>query len=218
MRIWMMPLVALVMIIGSSACDKAELTGAKAEVKKTDVKLDLPPVPKFDIPTSGGDTRGVREMRVMGRKLLDTKVSVKGYITWKYDCLVAGGPQGPIGGPDATPEERQKLIDDDPMLCWRPHFYLGDTPDTPPHQSLWVVEVARAMRPDELKSWKKLPDEMKADNPLPIVVEHAVGDQVVVTGKWSRTSPKGFANSDGLLVYESMENLSNPQEPVQQKP
>ena len=138
----MMTLVALVMIVGAGACDKAELTGAKAEVKKTDVKLDLPAVPNFDIPTTGGDARGVRELRVMGRKLLDTQVTVKGYVTWKYDCVVAGGPGGPIGGPEATPEERQKLIDDDPMLCWRPHFYLGDTPDTPPHQSLWVVEVA----------------------------------------------------------------------------
>ena len=119
---------------------------------------------------------------------------------------------------EPTPEERQKLIDEDPMLCWRPHFYMGDTPDTPPHQSLWVVEVPREMRKDELKAWKKLPDELKIENPLPILVPHAVGDQVVVTGKWSKTSPKGFANSDGLLVYESMENLSNPQEPIQQKP
>ena len=55
-------------------------------------------------------------------------------------------------------------------------------------------------------------------NPLPIVIEHVVGDEVEVKGTWSKTSPKGFANSDGLLVYESMENITNPQEAVPQKP
>jgi len=162
-------------------------------------------------------------MRVTGRKLLNTQVTIRGYITWIYDCVYAGGPGGSVGGEEhegLEPEKiaaRQKLIDEDPMRCWRPHFYMGDAANTPVHQSIWVVEVPREWREDEWKSWKRLPDEMKADNPPPVVVPHAVGDEVVVTGKWSMTSPKGFANSDGLLVYERMENLTNPAPPPEEK-
>src|SRR5688572_30157839 len=65
----------------------AELQGAKAEVSKTDVKLDMPAVPAFDMPQPNPDgSHSVREMRLKGRKLIDTEVQIKGYITWIYDC------------------------------------------------------------------------------------------------------------------------------------
>ena len=35
-----------------------------------------------------------------------------------------------------------------------------------------------------------------------------MGDPVVVTGKWTLTSPKGFSNSDGLLVFSVLENVT----------
>jgi hypothetical protein len=188
-------------------CDKAEFTGAQAEVKKTDVKLDLPAVPQFDMPTSGGATHTVKEMRLTGNKLLDTKVEVKGFITWIYDCAIAGGVEGEIL-PGEPLEAKQKHIAEHPEACFRPHFFIGDAPDTPPHRSVWIVDVPRALRKDELKHLT--PEEKKALPPPPI---YSLGDEVVVRGGWMLRSPGGFANSEGLLVFETFDNLTQPNPP-----
>ena len=67
-------LVALPLV----ACDKDKHKGPDAEVKKTDVKLDLPAVPAFDLPAAPSDgSRTVKELRVKGKKLLDTEVTVE---------------------------------------------------------------------------------------------------------------------------------------------
>ena len=192
--------VVLVKLLG----DKAEFTGAKAEVKKTDVKLDLPAVPQFDVPTSSGATHGSREMRLTGNKLLDTKVEVKGYITWIYDCAIAGGVEGEIL-PDQPLEAKRKYIAEHPEACFRPHFFIGDSADTAPHRSVWIVDVPRPLRADELKPLTS--EEKKALPPPPV---YALGDEVVVRGTWSMRSPGGFANSEGLLVFETFDNLTQP--------
>src|SRR5258706_13988967 len=73
-----------------SACDKDKLKGPEAEVKKTDVKLDLPAVPAFDLPPAPADgSHSVKELRVKGKKLLDTDLTVHGFVTWAYDCKTA---------------------------------------------------------------------------------------------------------------------------------
>ncbi len=197
-------LVILATFLCSAGCDKAEFTGAKAEVKKTDVKLDLPAVPQFDVPTSSGSVHSVKEMRLTGNKLLDTKLQVKGYITWIYDCAVAGGVDGEIL-PGEPIEKKRKYIAEHPEACFLTHFFLGDSPDTPPYQSIWVVDVPRELRKDELKHLSK--EEKAALQPPPV---YALGDEVIVTGEWKLRSPQNFANSEGLLVYESMQNLTQP--------
>ena len=200
-------LVIFTMFICFAGCDKTEFTGAKAEVKKTDVKLDLPAVPQFDIPQSGGATKTVKEMRLTGSKLLDQKIEVKGYVTWIYDCAITGGPQE-IGDPGSTIEEKRKIIAEHPEFCYLPHFFIGDSPDTPPHRSIWVVDVPRELRKDELK---RLTKEEKAALVIPV---YAMGDEMVVKGEWKLRSPRDFANSEGLLVYETIDNLTQPAEPV----
>src|SRR5688572_28929307 len=86
-------LPCLVALAGSCtlvACDKDKLKGPEAEVKKTDVKLDLPAVPAFDLPPAPADgSKTVKELRVKGKKLLDSEVTVHGFITWTYDCKTA---------------------------------------------------------------------------------------------------------------------------------
>ena len=36
------------------------------------------------------------------------------------------------------------------------------------------------------------------------ISELEVGDQVIVTGTWLQRSPKGFARTEGLLVYGAL--------------
>src|SRR3954471_18277263 len=124
-----------VVLLAVAGCDKDKLKGPEAEVKKTDVKLDLPAVPAFDLPPAPADgAHTVKELRVKGRKLLDTDLTVHGVVTWVYDCKTA------IRKPDEDEKALQARIDEDPTLCERPKFYIGDAKDTPPEKSLWVVD------------------------------------------------------------------------------
>jgi len=118
---------------------------------------------------------------------------VVGTVVWIYDCMVA--EQKPGESRRAT----RKRITNSPELCNRPNLYIADDPSAPPSDGLWVVEVPRPPRPDELKT---LPQEV-IDN-WPKVPKVKVGDRVVITGKFDRRSPRGFSSSDGLLVYGSL--------------
>ncbi len=197
-----------------SACEKDKLKGPEAEVKKSDVKLNLPPVPAFDLPAANADgSHSVKELRVKGRKLLDSEVTVKGVVTWAYDCPTA------IRTPGQTKEEVQKIIDDDPTKCERAKFYVGDTADTPAEKSMWVVDVPRPYNKLELERIKKpernQPDRCEPSEKDPkkmICPPYKVGDQVEITGTWKMASAHSERNSDGLLVYKKMKNITTPWE------
>lgn len=200
-----MPLVACL-----AACDKDKLKGPEAEVKKTDVKLDLPAVPAFDLPAAPADgSRTVKELRVKGKKLLDTEVTVHGFVTWSYDCKTA------LRKPGEEDKDLQARIDEDPTLCERPKFYIGDTAATPPEKSMWVVDVPRPYNALEVKRIKKKertepdrcePDEK--DKSKSVCPPYNVGDEVTITGTFAQSSPHSERNSDGLVVFKKMHNAT----------
>ncbi|WP_045119432.1 hypothetical protein [Haliangium ochraceum] len=195
-------LLALVVATASagalSGCGEDPLQGPPADVAPPGNNIDLPEVPAFDVPGAHPDgTHSVREMRLQSAKHLNTEVQIKGFVVWIYDCVAE------LQGPDDDVNEIRKMVQEDPTKCQRPHFFLGDTPDTSGERSIWVVEVPRRLREDE----RRLLSRQERAN-LPDVPEVAVGDEVIVTGTWNRESPAGFANSDGLLVYSALENLS----------
>ncbi len=187
-------------------CGEDKLKGPEAEVHKSNIKLDIPPVPAFDLAN-----KPIKELRVKGRKRLNTEVTVKGYVTWAYDCPTA------IRQPDEDEKDVQERIDKDPTLCERPKFYIGDDKDTPATKSLWVVDVPRPYNKAELKNIKKKdrndplkcePDQLKKHPKDSICPPYAVGDEVEITGTFALSSPHSERNSDGLLVYKSMKNLT----------
>jgi hypothetical protein len=189
-------------LIGCSAlavgCGEDPLKGPKREVVQATVKLDLPEVPAFNIPSPHPDgTHSVREMRLKSSKLLNTEVQIKGFVTWIYDCVAE------LQGPGDTVDQVRKRIEADPTQCDKPHFFLGDAPDTSAERSLWVVEVPRKLRADEMRLLSR---QERAN--LPKVPDMKVGDEVIVTGTWEKQSPDGFTNSDGLLIYKDLQNLS----------
>lgn len=191
-------------------CDKDKLKGPEAEVKKSDIKVDLPAVPDFALPPApadGGHT--IKELRVKGKKLLDTDITVHGFITWAYDCQTA------VRKPEESDKDVQKRIDEDPTLCERPKFYIGDDKATPVEKSLWIVDVPRPYNKLEMERMKKpernLPDRCEPGEKDPkknICPPYAVGDEVEITGTFKTSSPHSERNSDGLLVYKKMKNVT----------
>jgi hypothetical protein len=182
-------------------------------VKKPDQKLSLPAVPAFDLPPANADgSHSVKELRVKGRKLLDTDVTVKGVVTWAYDCATA------VRQPGMTDKDVQTMIDDDPTKCERAKFYVGDAADTPAEKSLWVVDVPRPYNKLEMERIKKkdrtlamYPDRCEPNEKDPkkmVCPPYKVGDQVEIHGSFKTASPHSERNSDGLLVYKSLKNIT----------
>ncbi len=208
--------VPLAILLCASGCDKADFKGAEAEVKKIEANLDLPPVPAFDVPAPQGSTHGPRELRLMGQKLLGTEVEVKGFVTYKYNCLTDGGLKGPVGGPDADEKKRLQLIKDEPHLwCFKQWMVLNDTPDGNPKVGLRVTfddfdELNKKRISKARVEW--LPGEKEQLAALDAI---KVGDELTITGKFSQSSPLGFGDSRGLLIYKNPMNEGLPEQPKQ---
>ena len=198
-----LPSLGLILFGAGAGCKKDQLEGAKAEVQETSIKLDLPAVPDFAMPQPNPDgTHPVSEMRLKGNKFLDTEVKVKGYVVWIYDCATA------IRTPEMTDKQLATLLENEPERCSRPHFTIADKPDTPPDRGVWVVDVPRPLRKDDKLLGKEIVAQMEAEwKALP---PFKIGDEVVVTGKWTLVSMKGFRHSDGLVEYKAMQNNSAP--------
>ena len=158
--------------------------------------VELPAVPRFELPALEHGRHGVRELRVRGRGLLGTRLTVAGYITWIYDCALE------LAGPDLSIKEAQRQIDDNPALCERPSFYLGASPRVAPDSTLWVVDVPRAANKREQLALNRAQLALR-----PAVPRITTGELVAVTGQFALQSPHGEQSSDGLVVYESLEHL-----------
>lgn len=180
------------------ACGGGELKGPEAEVKPHDKKLNLPAIPSFEVPKPNADgSHSVRELRVKGRGFMDTEITVSGTIVWMTDCRQDLKEQG------VAPEEIERLLKEDLSKCRRTRFQIADSADVPIEKSLWVVSVPR--EPIALEK-KRLP-KAQLDTWLP-VVPYKVGDQVVVTGRFGTMAASGERNTEGLLVYKSMKNVT----------
>jgi hypothetical protein len=220
-------IISLAPLIVSAACSKAsQIEGPAAEVKKSDIKVDLPAVPAFDLPPPPGDgSHTVKELRVKGKKLFDTDIQVHGFVTWVYDCATAIRKEGEtdqqvqdrIDSPKIV-DQATKKMEGDPTLCERAKFYIGDTKDTPPEKSLWVVDVPRNYNRQELKNVEKKDRNPVVDNKCEptdkkdpkkyFCPPYAVGDEVTISGQFATHSPHSERNSEGLLVYKKIHNAT----------
>ena len=190
----MKTLLALLLVTGTAAA-APDPTPAPEEVGGA-AKVTLPAVPAFELPPVVGGVHGARELHVAGKPLLGQDVKVAGYVTWIYDCATAVQRAG------ETRAQAQARVDTDPTLCQRPRFYIAETKDTPVESGLWIVEVPRA--PNKLES-TRLPKDQLAK--WPAVPQLAVGDYVVVSGKFAQVAPHGDRNSDGLVVFASVDKV-----------
>lgn len=184
--------------LGWIGCKGDQLKGAEAEVQQGKIKVTVPAIPSFEVPKQHPDgSHTVKELRVLGRKYLKSEIMLRGFVVWRYDCATAVKQAG------ETDEAVAKRIETDPTICRRPAFYIGDTADTPIERATWIVEIPRPPTAIEKKNLPK--DVIKA---WPDVPPYDVGDEVVVTGQWVISSPHGETNTDGLLVFKSVKNIT----------
>ncbi|HEX7699156.1 MAG TPA: tetratricopeptide repeat protein, partial [Kofleriaceae bacterium] len=202
--------LALVLVLVSSTAfaqpREADVPGPQAEVKSSGNPIDLPAVPDFTL-TSSSTVHGVRELRVHGAKLLDSEVTVTGVVTWAYDCVLANRK------PKESVAQTKRRIDEDPTLCERPKFYLGNDAKTPAEKSIWVVDLPRVYNKMELeritKAERTNPDRCEpGDTKHHLCPPYKVGDVVTLTGDWKTASPHSERNSDGLLVFKRMKSTT----------
>jgi len=181
--------------------------GPALEISGNPAAVDLPAVPSFAIPVAEGGIHTPRELLVSGERLRGSQVQVGGYITWIYDCAAA------FVQPGMAHEQVERLIESDPTRCERHKFYLGDARSTPPDRSLWVVDVPR--RPFKIEQ-ERMPTDKLVN--WPDVPSLTLGAYVVVTGTLALRSPHDEVNSDGLLVYESIDTTRRGPPPASTTP
>jgi tetratricopeptide (TPR) repeat protein len=160
----------------SAPVEPDDLPGPQPEVAKHPAKLELPPVPAFDLPAGEPGVHTPRELRVHAPPDA-VEVKVKGYVTWIYDCAaeLAGT------NPGAARVQIAEAISNDPTLCERPMFTLGDDRDTRRDASLWILDAPPARPNERAGSATRL----------------ARGDYVIVTGARS--------DAEASLVYRAFE-------------
>jgi len=152
------------------------------DVHPTSIKVALPSVPTFELVAPFAGAISPRE--VVLKRPIGKDVMVAGYVVAVYRCPV---------------------IDTDPTKCERPKLWLGDSKTTAKDNALWIVDVPRP--PNKLER-ERLPKEDLAH--WPEVPKVAVGDFVVVRGKFDLASAHGERNSEGLVSFASVTKPSPP--------
>ncbi len=162
-------------------------------------QVDLPAVPDFKLPKVSNGARSPLELHVAGAALAGTRVAVRGFVVYIYDCVAE------LRAPGQSLADIQHKVDDDPTLCNRPKVYLGDRRDTRPDDGLWIVDVPRPA--NKLERERLSRDELAKRPPVPKL---AVGDYVEVSGDFAMASPHNEVNSDGLVSYVSLAHVAPP--------
>jgi tetratricopeptide (TPR) repeat protein len=145
-------------------------------------------IPAFELPVMEPGYHAPRELRVRGKALLGSEIKVRGYVTALYDCSEALA----ASNPKVNRDQIAAAIRDDPSLCDRTMFWLGDAHDTPRETSIAVVAPP--------------PDPRRA-RALPRV---SVGDYAVITGTWGGDAQAADRTTDPVLRFASAERWTPP--------
>jgi len=123
-----------------------------------------------------------------------------------------------VGSPHAVliAAELQPFLEPDQLVgldvTWLPRAEptpKGDFVAIVPLLSRWVggTELKRLPK-DELRNPPADRCDPKTDAKKSVCPPYKVGDQVEITGTWKLSSPHSERNSDGLLVYKKMKNVT----------
>ena len=117
--------------------------------------------------------------------------------------------------PDETDKDLQKRLDEDPTLCERPKFYIGDAEGhagrEEPVGRRRAAPVQQARDGAHEEAGAQPAGSLRAEGEDPkknICPPYTVGDEVTITGSFKMSSPHSERNSDGLLVYKKMKNVT----------
>jgi tetratricopeptide (TPR) repeat protein len=171
--------------IAGDAMEPDDLPEPQSEIVRGTAAVELPVVPAFELAPADPGVHRPRELRVRGRRMLGSEIRVMGYVTWIYDCVNEIWRIDPA----AKRAQIRQAIENDPTLCSQPKFTLGDSPGSARDASIWIAD-------------------------MPTQLRLATGDHVVVTGTWTTRSQHAEHDTEGLLVFRSIERAAEPATPV----
>jgi len=96
----------------------------------------VPAVPTFELLVPSANAMGVQQLRALGRRSYAGKpVTVRGYVTFVYDCVEANLE------PYTTRAQIATAVTADPTKCESAKLFLGDAKTTPAARSLRVADL-----------------------------------------------------------------------------
>jgi hypothetical protein len=166
--------------------ERDDLPPPQLEVARHPAQVATPVIPAFELQATEPGFHGARELRVRGKALLGTEIRVRGYVTALYDCVDGLAS----ANPRATREQIQAAVRDDPSLCERTLFWLGDAHDTPRDASIAVIGPPIGA-------------------PRPAMPRIGLGDYLAVTGRWAPDTA-AERGADPVLRFAAAERAVPP--------
>jgi len=154
---------------------------------------EVPTLPPPPFPTTYEDeSYSVYGLRLRPAKVLDTDLSVTGYITEIYE----------------PPPCKQGKNEECPKVA-QPHLFLADTADQADRAEQLMI-VGYADNQDQLERARRGRKTTTISGAVVVPRDLAVGNRIRATGHFTLISSGGFNTSNGLLEYASHETLSKP--------
>lgn len=155
---------------------------------------DLPEVPTLPPPpfptTYEDDSYSIYGLRSRATKVLDTDLSVTGYIVEVYE-----------------PPPCEKRKKEECPKAAMPHIFIADTADQTERAEQLIV-VGYADNQEQLERARRGRKTTTISGDVLVPKDLKVGNKVRVKGYFTLISSGGFNTSNGLLEYDSHETLA----------
>ncbi|HET6416732.1 MAG TPA: hypothetical protein VFG22_10595 [Polyangiales bacterium] len=180
----------------SAGCEQVtSASGSEAEAEQLpEIVPNLPEVPTLPPPpfptTYEDESYSVYGLRQRPTKLLDTDLSVTGYIIEIYE-------------PPACTKRKK---DECPKVA-APHMFIADTADQT-ERSEQLLVVGYADNQEQLARARRGRKTTTISGAVVVPKDLAVGNKIVVKGHFRLMSSGGFNTSNGLIEYASHDTLA----------
>lgn len=180
----------------SAGCEQVtSASGSEAEAEQLpEIVPNLPEVPTLPPPpfptTYEDESYSVYGLRQRPTKLLDTDLSVTGYIIEIYE-------------PPACTKRKK----DECTKVAAPHMFVADTADQT-ERSEQLLVVGYADNQEQLARARRGRKTTTISGSVVVPKDLAVGNKIVVKGHFRLMSSGGFNTSNGLIEYASHDTLA----------
>jgi hypothetical protein len=183
----------------SAACEQTtSASEGEAEAEQLpEIVPSLPEVPTLPPPpfptTYEDDSYSVYGLHLRPAKVLDTDLSVTGYIIEIYE----------------PPPCKERKKEECPKVA-APHMFIADTRDQTDRAEQLLI-VGYADNQEQLERARRGRKTTTISGAVVVPKDLAVGNRIHATGHFTLISSGGFNTSNGLLEYASHETLAKPE-------
>jgi len=183
-------------VLLSAGCEQiTSASDSEAEAEQLpEIVPNLPEVPTLPPPpfptTYEDESYSVYGLRQRPAKLLDTDLSVTGYIIEIYE----------------PPPCKKRKTEECPKVA-APHLFVADTPDQTDRAEQLLV-VGYADNQEQLERARRGRKTTTISGAVVVPRDLAVGNRIRAAGHFTLISSGGFNTSNGMLEYASHETLA----------